>query len=321
MLLSLPPPGQIPVLNDEVFVRLRHKWAGVLPTKVLTEPGSDCKTCGGRQQFRWLADLSKPIVPIKHEIPRLGKPDEVDIVYDTSELPEFADYVCECWQQFRLQAYLLAHNIGKTGARSTWADATWVPGSLQDSIHGYADLGVDYAAQGVGLYLYSKGFGSGKSLLANLVLKSYLASGIEGYWMTFNELLAMHMSSWRDKEEREWFETRVRNAQVLVIDDIGKESSFQPEKDGQKLPSNWRSIVASALDSIFRARVQNGLVTIITSNIAPDKVGINYTAALGSLVTETCLPYQFPDGDNRELYKSRIITETKLGLRRPFTFG
>jgi DNA replication protein DnaC len=322
MLLSLPSPGQVPVLNDDVFNRLRRKWPGVLPSKVVTEPGSDCRTCAGKQQFRWLADPSKQIMPIKREIPRLGEPSKSDVVYEIPEVPQFADYACECWLQFRLQAFLLAHNIGKAGARTSWHDATWVADDQRDSLQGYADQCLDWAARGVGLYLYGEQFGSGKSLMANLVLKSYLAAGIEGHWMTFNEMLAMHTRGWSDKEERDWFETRVRNAQVLVIDDIGKESSFQPEIDGKRLPNNWRSIVVAALDSTFRARVQNGLVTIITSNVEPEQIGNNYSAALGSLVVETCIPYRFrSDEDARRLYRERTLAEIKFGLIRPFVFG
>lgn len=321
MTLSLPNPGPVPALNDDVFDRLNRKFPGVLPSKALDGPDSDCKTCNGKRVFRWLRDLDSAIVPVRREVPRLDDPREVDVTYEL-QVPELADYECECWRQARIQAYLLAHGVGLAGARARWADATWVPAHLHGSLREYSDNCADWASRGMGLYLYSPLYGGGKSLVATMVLKSFLAAGVEGHWITFQDMLAMHTSSWRDKEEREWFETRVRNAQVLVIDDVGKESNFQPtDADGRKLPTNWKSIVTSALDMVFRTRVQNGMVTIITSNLRPEEISSSYTPALGSLATEACLPYEFPSVDIRVLARERTVAEIKHGLSRPFTFG
>lgn len=320
-MLSLPSPGAIPSLNDDVFARLNRKFPGVLPVKQLSLPGNDCRTCNGAMQFRWFADLTQGIVPVSREIPRVGKPDEVDVVYEVPEVPEIADYECECWRQARLQAYLLSHNVGKGGARMSWADTTWVPPHLLEPLREYAANCVDWSGRGLGLYLYGM-YGSGKSLVSTMILKAFLGAGIEGHWITFNEMLSMHTNSWRDQEAREWFETRVRNAQVLVIDDLGKESSFRTvDENGKERPSNWGSIVSTALDSLFRARVQNGMITIITANLDPEQVAMNYTPALGSLAVEACMPYEFPPQDIRRLYRERVNAEAKLGLHRPFVLA
>ena len=52
-----------------------------------------------------MADLSRAIVPVRVDIPRVGAPDEVDTVYRVETLPEFGIYECECWRQARLQAF------------------------------------------------------------------------------------------------------------------------------------------------------------------------------------------------------------------------
>jgi DNA replication protein DnaC len=319
-MLTLPSPESVPSLNDDVFARLNRKFPGVLPTRPLDQPNSDCKTCGGTRQFRWFADLQTGIVPVRRETPRVGEPDKVDVTYEIPSVPEIADYECPCWKQSRIQAYLLAHNVGKNSARYTWADTAWVPPDILGAMAEYAANCTDWANRGLGLFLHGL-WGSGKTLVSTLILKAFLAAGVEGHWITFNEMLSMHTSSWRDQEAKEWFETRVRNAQVLVIDDIGKETSFAPrDEDGNVMGSNWGSLVSRALDSLFRARVQNGMVTIITANMHPEQVAANYTAALGSLATEACLPYEFPAQDVRQLYVERVKAEAKLGLTRPFTF-
>src|SRR5580765_5109910 len=186
-MLSLPVPTKaIPSLNDDVYDRLRRKYAGVLPSRPLDQPNNDCRTCNGRLQFRWFVNLADSIVPERREIPKVGRPGEVDIAYEIPTVPPVDDYQCECWRQARLQAYLVAHGMGKNAARATWSDTAWVPEHLRLSLHEYADNCTDWSSRGMGLYLFSPLWGSGKSLVALMILKAFLAQGIEGHWITFN---------------------------------------------------------------------------------------------------------------------------------------
>lgn len=280
---SLPAlPPTVRSLNDAESARL-HKVNPNLQMSL-----DDCRTCGGTKQFRWVADPGKPI-----------------------EHAEVVAYDCDCRAQFRLSRYLLAHNMGAAAARWCWGDVQHVPMSVFEPIAEYATNCKFYADQGVGLYLYSQGFGTGKTLLAALVLKSFLAAGIESYWTTFAQLLDVYKTTFRDNDERDWFDKHIRNAPVLVIDDIGKE------------PKGLQSMTDPALDTLLRTRVQNGLTTIITSNMSRHEVWERYTSALGSLVNEAMLGYEFPmlDFNVRDWSTKRQLWELQQRLRRPWTLA
>jgi DNA replication protein DnaC len=277
---TLPPlPATVRSLNDAEAQRLRH----ILPNLQMSLDG--CQTCLGKRTFRWVAD---PTVPI--------------------ERAEIVDYTCDCRGQFRLSRYLLAHNMGIAAARWCWGDVQHVPDPPLAQLMKYAADCQHYASQGIGLCLYSEMPGTGKTLMAALILKSFLAAGIEGYWVTFAELMVMYTSTFRDNEERRWFDRHIRNAPVLVIDDLGKEAK------------GLKETTDPALDLLLRTRVQNGLVTIITTNLTREQIAERYTPALASLASESIIRHEFPSlaFNVRDWSTKRKVWEIDNGIRRPW---
>lgn len=281
-MFTLPPlPDGVRTLRDDELARLRRFHPS------LQRSLAECRTCLGNRVFRWYAEPDRPL-----------------------STGTVVDYECDCARQLRLSYWLMWHNIGVQQARWCWGDAEYVPEPVHRSVQEYAERVQAYAARGLGLFLYGTGNGTGKTLIATLLLKRFIAQGLSGYWTTFNQLIDSYTATWRDAEERDWFERNVRNTQVLVLDDIGKEAA------GRK------NTVDAAIDSLLRTRVQNGLVTIATSNYSPldQRWNERYTRALGSLFAESCIPVEFGDGkDWRDDATQRTLQELRAGLTRPWT--
>lgn len=277
-MLKLPDlPPHVQMVADEDNDRLTASFS--LPRKL-----SDCRTCRGTKQFLFYDDMRMPI-------------DERKVV----------DWECSCYEQIMLQRYFLNHGVGNSYAQLWWADADGVDNATQAATAAYAQDLVRNVSAGIGLYLHGT-HGNGKSLLASLILKMALKNGFDGYWITLTELLSHYQETWRDKAYRAWFDRRMRNATVLVVDDMGRE--FE-----------GRTTAASTIDTIFRTRAQHGLTTVITTNLAGDDFTKRYTKGVTSLVEETCDRIESTGPDWRTLMRERKKIERDLGITRPFTFG
>ncbi len=274
MSLKLPPnPDAVRVLNKEESDRLEAQYPG-LPKSL-----NHCPTCYGEKSFEWYVD------------------------YGHSE--ETATYECPCADQFILFKFFLNSGIMKQGQISQWADATAVDPEAMNIINDYVANAHYYVNRGMGLVLHGNA-GTGKTFLSTLLMKSLLTlAGVDGYFSTFNQLLDNFASGWRDDKNRLWFDKRVRNAQFLVVDDIGKEHIGRNE------------MATAAIDTIFRTRTQQLLPTIITTNLSLSDFEKSYSSGVMSLLSETSLTHEFTGADWRGNQKERNLKEAKLKLTRP----
>lgn len=114
---------------------------------------------------------------------------------------------------------------------------------------------------GRGLYLYSPGFGSGKTSLASMLLKKVLfTTPYSALFIPFSDLVIIntrYMLSTFDTIINDKVDA-IRNADFLVIDDIGKE--YDNNKDNGR----------ATLNSILRFRDMWHKPTIYTANIPLD---------------------------------------------------
>lgn len=279
---ELPPlPSGIRLLTDPEGDRLRSLYP---PTDLPPTP-DDCITCGGKGTFLGYA------------------PPEVDAEGDFT-----CEWKCNCPDQWTLHRYFLHANIGIAYQRLRWADATHVePGALE-KVEGYLNAAEAYIRAGMGLLLYGTN-GTGKTLLSTLVLKELLGKGYDGYTTTFNEMLGSFSKGWKDVDDQRWFHKRVKNAQVLVIDDLGKEM-----KGRQEMPM-------ATFDEVLRHRVANAKPTIITTNLDVQKVTETYGISVLSLLREKSSTYRFTGDDFRDNARNRFEDEVKAGIVRPVTIG
>ena len=117
-------------------------------------------------------------------------------------------------------------------------------------------------------------------------------------------MLDMYQSTWRDKEEKAWFDRRVRNVQFLVIDDIGKEG-----------PQRSRDVSESMVDAVIRARNAASLPTIITTNLSPEEVDQGYSVA--SLLAGTVKPVHVVGQDYRQVQREQADQDVVDDVYRP----
>lgn len=218
-------------------------------------------------------------------------------------------YECPCIDQFFLYKHYLSSGIGLQGARMFKKDAKGVEDEVWDTFNNYITNLEAYVSRGRGLLFYGE-HGNGKTLMATLLLKRIVTEGgVGGYFTTFATMLDNFAAGWHSEENKKWFDKKVRNSPVLVVDDIGREYR------------NKSGMASSAMDQVFRNRVQNGLTTIITTNLELKQFEEEYSTGTMGLVIETCKTQKFNGNSYRENIQKRMDEEIDNGLTRPIVIG
>jgi DNA replication protein DnaC len=242
---------------------------------------ANCLTCRGLKTFQWYeyGDGTKEVVT----------------------------YDCPCDDQWILSRFLLASGILLKYQRYSVWDIT----SLEAS-QVYVEYVENYSAyirNGIGMVLHGSS-GTGKTLVAVLILKFLISRGLACHFTSFNELINTFASGWYDEDAKAWFYKRIKNASVLAIDDVGKEM-----KMGAKSSSS--NISRSTIDEVLRHRVAMSLPTIITTNSTLDEISQRYQLSVLSLLEESAMSYDFHGADYRKAVPLILATEAKEGLARP----
>lgn len=276
---QLPPlPAAIRSLHDTEKARLQDKQV------IRGDIDVWCPTCEGAKVIRWWPPG-----------PRAGA--------------EPVEYDCPCTDQYKLWRFFGYFGPPEQYGQMSWDDAWGVNDVSKRFIEEYLTELDYHVRQNNGLVL--RGLrGSGKSLMASLVYRQFLARGYTGFWATWNDMLNMYTAGWRNEEERTWFDQTVRLAQVLVIDDIGQET-----------PGRTATVGQSALEAMFRSRVQGKKVTLFTTNLDMADFEARYTSGIISLINECCTVHDFVGNDMRAEYQHFKAIERKLRLTRPLTIG
>lgn len=273
-----PLPPSIRPLSNAESDRLKAKYPGLS-----SSPDRDCLTCGGKGEFTWYAPGSRT---------------------------ETGTYACNCADQWVLHRVLLSANIQVAYQRLGWADLTGVPESALTAVLDYMDGADAFVRAGVGLILHGT-HGTGKTTLSSLVLRNLISRGYDGYFTTFSEMIDTYTGAWNDKDEKTWFHRRVKNAGVLVLDDVGRE--YQGRKSS--------GLPESTFDEVLRHRVSSGKPTLITTNKTLDALAEGYGSGVMSLLRECAIEYGFRGDDFRDTQLSRHVTEIRSGLTRPVVIG
>lgn len=214
------------------------------------------------------------------------------------------DWDCDCEYQLQLHKHYLAAGIGVTYQRLDWDDYDG-PTRTMDSVTKYLDKREQFLKRGMGMY-FSGSYGTGKTMLANLVLKELVKDGLTCWSTTFSQTVEMFTAGWGDRVEQAYFQQKFINSQVLLLDDVGKELT------GTRL-----KLAETTFDAILRQRVQSGRATIITTNLTPADLETSYGAAALSLVREKSLELVFDGNDYRPAANSREVAEVLRGEVRP----
>lgn len=274
---TLPPlPAGVRSLTDPESQRLSQQYPDLW-----RDPKKSCLTCSRTGSFK-------------------GRLEDGSVV----------EFQCDCISQWKLHRWMLNAGIGLRYQRLSWADATGIGSAVAKAIIDYTDSVDANIATGTGVTLWSEAKGTGKSMIATLLLKELLARGFDGYFTQFNEMLNFFTDGWRDKDERAWFTRKVRNAGVLVVDDMGREYKGRAE------------VAEAMFDTIIRARVADARPTIITTNYTPEKMLSGYGGNILSLLSEVNTEIHVPGRDFRPEARERLLRDRSEGiLTYPITVG
>lgn len=278
-----PNPATIRTLtNDE-----RAHLLALHPDLTPSPEGRGCPTCRGQGAFKWRDAKGAVVV-----------------------------YECDCTAQWMLHRFLLNAGLGLSHQRMSWEDVLTVPKGVIDAVLDYYDDREANVRAGRSLILWGKALGTGKTLLEVLLTKKLIADGYDCYFTPFHGLLDSYAAGWRDPDQRRWFNRRVTNAGVLVIDDVGRERRIR-RFVGDGLVEYHNEMAESTLEFVIRDRVNADKPTFITTNLSPEQMRRGYGGHVMSLLAEVSETIEVRGDDFREQARDRMAADIRAGLVRP----
>lgn len=276
----IPPAMRVLGVSDADLDLLQAKYPS-FPRSPVDHP-DECPTCNGAKVFRWLAYASD----LDDGVP--------------------VEYVCPCPDQWTMHTFFSHANIGSRYQRLSWHDALAVDLAARGAVWDYLEDGVARVRAGAGFIFTSPTGGTGKTLLATLLLKGLIGRGFDGMFVTFSEMIDTYTGGWHSQETKKVFHRRILNARVLVLDDVGKEWK------GKNL-----ELTEATFDTVMRHRVNCGLPTFVTTNLSVEELSRGYGGSVLSLLSEVSTEIRMTGESFRSEANARLLRETSMGLTRP----
>ena len=163
-----------------------------------------------------------------------------------------------------------------------------------------------YLREGIGM-TFSGPYGTGKTMVAALVAKDLVKLGVPTHLTTYAAMVEMFAAGWRSREDQAWFERKVVDTKVLVLDDIGKEMKT--------------ALSETTFDHVMRARASNLRPTILTTNLTEKEINGRYGGgALSLLFERSVLVAVSADAEDYRTKARGLATHRALrGERTPIT--
>lgn len=156
----------------------------------------------------------------------------------------------------------------------------------------------EWEKHGRGLYLWSNEPGSGKTLLACSLARSIMIRyDLQMKFVTAPDYLSLVGNSYKRMYGEEDCSRVYRSCRLLVLDDLGS------QKNG-----DWQN---QELFSLINERQGNGLITIFTSNIEPEKLNIGDRSI--NRLTKATVPIHMPEISIRSI---KAEEDTRAFLKR-----
>ena len=148
----------------------------------------------------------------------------------------------------------------------------------RDTVVDYIENLDEKRKQGTGLFLWSEAKGTAKSSFASIILKHAIEKGYSCYFTDLNECLEMITGSWFDDVKKDEMKKRLLESDFVVIDDVG----------GKEVRTKSNSeIILTSFTTLFKARCDSLLPTIMTSNLDPkEDITRAYGERLYSMICE-----------------------------------
>lgn len=208
---------------------------------------------------------------------------------------------CDCELQVQMYRHYLSAGIPTLYQRLDWKDFEG-PRDVLDAANNYLKNLEKYVQSGFGLYLTGSN-GIGKTFVLTLILKDLVAMGYRCFFTTADAMFEMKTDGWKDDEEKERYNSKVRNSKILVIDDAGKEFANR--------------LTDQTFESLVRYRAQNSLTTLVSSNQDMVETRAKYGESFYSLITGSFIHYDLSGDDFRPTARDKRLEEIDKNWTRP----
>lgn len=213
------------------------------------------------------------------------------------------EWECDCDHQKRLCKHYTLAGIGMTFMRLDWSD--FVDDTVLVQVWEYLQNWEANVDRGVGIIFFGH-IGTGKSMLAHLVLKELVKRGVRSYATLFSTTIEEFTKTWGNPEHKQWFADTFMLSEALLIDELGREM-----RANNNLPQ-------STFDHILRTRVHDSRPTFIDTNIEANELDVaGYGAGVLSLIKGNSVLIDMKGADYRLNSKNRTFTEIAEGEVRP----
>lgn len=274
---AVPPlPAHIgPLRPDSVYESLRRR-----EPSMWTNPNR-CIVCSGAGVFR----------------------------YYNHALGQIEDWTCNCREQWILYVHLLNAGIPLAYQQLGWNDITsQIPDAVIDRVSEYI-LDMKTQVRSGGGFILRGPNGTGKTLLATLLLKEAISQGYSGYFVSFHELLDSYTEGWKSDDAKYRFDSYV-GCDFLVIDEMGRTGKGRT------------NITGSMFDHLMRKRISNRRPTVMTTNKTLDDLRVEFGDTVDSLMNESVLEVEVGGPDFRQATaRERTRLEVVNDTRRPVVLG
>lgn len=151
--------------------------------------------------------------------------------------------------------------IGEQYQRLDWADFKGTP-AVREAVALFLDKWDRFKLHGMGLEFSSPNLGVGKTFAATHVGKELIKKGERVMFMPFLEIIGL---LGRDVDFRTAAEDRLRDTTVLILDEVVPPISVAQGH-----------LFSSKFEELIRHRTNFNRVTIMTTNLTPDKLHEHY---------------------------------------------
>ncbi len=176
----------------------------------------------------------------------------------------------------RLASLYFLHNIPLQYQQLIWTE--WPEDSpervaMKETARDYIAHFDRFKLNGVGMTVWSKGLGTGKTWAATHVLKELVKLGHDGWWVSFNDVKGYH-----EHPNAEYYISRMREASVLVLDEI-------------KAPWTEKTALffSEKLEDLIRPRSNANLPTFLTTNLSQEELEHHYPRVFSLMCAKNLL--------------------------------
>lgn len=160
-----------------------------------------------------------------------------------------------------------------------------------DMFNSFIDKAPVIVGKGHSMFFYGNN-ASGKSYLALYIMAAYVELGFSGWYTHFKDyMLLFNAVNYKDSSDRRVLD-HIYCCDLLVIDEVGKESSVTDNVLGE-------------FERLLKARDNEGLPTIIITNLNVEDFGNRYGASVRSILDHKYRFIHF-NKDNKFRTKTRL---------------